>query len=68
MAWKGNGMGAAWERRGMCELAFIPFHLQAAFSYIFNVSSNNITHLGLTVVLDIFARFLSILELIGRFL
>jgi hypothetical protein len=22
MAWQGNGMGAAWERHGMCELAF----------------------------------------------
>jgi hypothetical protein len=23
MAWQGNGMGAAWEQYGMCELAFI---------------------------------------------
>jgi hypothetical protein len=22
MAWQGNDMGAAWERNGMCELAF----------------------------------------------
>jgi hypothetical protein len=22
MAWQGNGMGVAWERHGMCELAF----------------------------------------------
>jgi hypothetical protein len=25
MAWQGNGMGAAWERHGVCELAFNVF-------------------------------------------
>jgi hypothetical protein len=41
MAWQGNGMGAAWERKGMCELAFIqlcaPFSDMLHSIYVINI-------------------------------
>jgi hypothetical protein len=38
MAWQGNGMGVAWERHGMCELAFKRWkhHRQISEYHIFN--------------------------------